>query len=167
MSYEKNYYTDSDSYSNGSFSDTESFSDEASLSSNMKYNKQLLKFSKNTGFYRFKKNVNNKIYKIGFYETNITPGSLIRSATTGNRFEKVFVGTYMEDLFFKVCNTTIENGKKAPIIMFFNTPEEFEKHFKCVINENVKKNWNIKYEKALERREYNINKTLYKDVPEV
>lgn len=104
------------------------------------------------GYYKFKKIVNNKAYKIGFYETRTTPGSLIRNAVTGNINDFLYVGTYHEDIFFKVCNTTIDHKKRIPIILFYESPEEFEKHFKCIVQEDVKTKWRIKNAAAIERR---------------
>lgn len=146
---------DTDSYTEY---DSESYSDEDTTTSNFKY-KIIQPIKK--GYYKFKKLLNNKVYKIGFYETNTTPGSQIRNAITGcvctNKYEFYKVGSYLEDLFFKVCNTTIETGKRVPIIMFFNTPEEFEKHYKCVIKDDIKTNWKTKYEVAINRYEKDTN----------
>ena len=108
------------------------------------------------GFHKFIKRVNGQLLKIGFYETNITPGTLIRSAVTGNRYENFLVGSYIEDLFFKVCNTTIETGKRCPIYMFFDSPEEFENHFKCTLSDDIKNKWKHKNLIALKRREESL-----------
>lgn len=144
------------------YSDTESFSD-MSVSSNIRYKKNVLNNMKivDKGFHKFIKEVDGKLLKIGFYETNITPGSLIRSAVTGNRYEKFYVGSYIEDLFFKVCNTTIETGKRVPIFMFFDSPEQFEKHFRCTVNDESKKKWRIKNSIAMIRREEALNKEIF------
>ena len=149
------YYPDSEYSGNSEYaSDTESFTEENSIYSNSKRYKHLLNFIKKKGYYKFKKIINNRAYKIGFYETSTTPGSLIRNAITDYVFNyDCCVGTYKEDLYFKVCNTTIENGKRTPIIMFFESPEEFEKHFKCVVSDDNKNRWRLKYENALRRYE--------------
>lgn len=145
------YYTDLESISEVSVN---------TLSNNKKYKKIV-----NNNFNKFTKIVNGKIVKIGFYETNITPGSYIRNAITGNIYgnihDKILVGSYVEDLFFKVCNTTIETGKRSPIFMFFNSPNEFEKHFKCKISDEVKEKWKIKNINAINKREKLLQKELF------
>ena len=142
--------------------DTDLYSD-VSVSSNIRYNKNALNTMKvvDKGFHKFIKEVDGKLLKIGFYETNITPGSLIRSAVTGNRFEKFLVGSYIEDLFFKVCNTTIETGKRGPLFMFFDSPEDFEKHFRCTVNNETKVKWRIKNSIAMIRREEALKKEIF------
>jgi hypothetical protein len=143
------------------YTDTDSMSDISTGSLNKRY-KKIQKKLVDKGFHKFIKESNDKLIKIGFYETNNTPGTLIRSAITGNRYEKFYVGSYIEDLFFKVCNTTIETGKRGPLIMFFNSPEEFEKHFRCVLSEDVKQKWRIKNKIAILRREEFLKKEVVK-----
>jgi len=162
-------YDDDDELLNGkAYSDDSIYTDndcisENSISTNINYDKRLLnnKICVEKGFHKFIKEVDGKLLKIGFYETNITPGSLIRSATTGNRYENFLVGSYIEDLFFKVCNTTIETGKRAPLFIFFDSPEQFEKHFRCTISDVIKEKWRIKNIIAINRREEILKKELF------
>ena len=126
-------------------SETETMSEDTTVHS--KNNNKLSKISYKTvdkGLNKMKIYVNGKIVKVRFFETKYLPGTLIRNAITGNRFEGLYVGKKTEDLFFKVCNTTIENGTRTPIIMYFDSPEQFEKHFKCTVTDANKERWRNK-----------------------
>jgi len=95
-------------------------------------------------------NRNYKKTKIGFYNTNSTPGFYIRNAISGNRY-KYKVGSYDEDLFFKVTVATGEIGENHPAILFYLYPEEFEKHMFSNVSEEKKKEW---YEKNENRKRF-------------
>jgi hypothetical protein len=66
------------------------------------------------------------------YETNTTPLFRIRNAVTGVYYPKFRVGTKDEERFYKVCWATGYKGRQSPIVMFFNTRHEFEKHMLIV-----------------------------------
>lgn len=145
-------------YGNTYYSDHDSTTD---ITDNTKNPKYIYKKIIEKGFHKFLKSYKEQLLKIGFYETNITPGTLIRSAITGNRYEKFKVGTYIEDLFFKVCNTTIETGSRCPLYLFFDSPEEFENHFKCKVSDEIKNKWKIKYDIAMKRRENELKREIF------
>lgn len=151
-------YDNYSEYGNTYYSEYDSTTDITDNTTNAKY---IYKKIVEKGFHKFLTSDKGQLLKIGFYETNITPGSLIRSAITGNRYEKFKVGSYIEDLFFKVCNTTIETGSRCPLYLFFDSPQEFENHFKCKISDEIKIKWKIKYEIAMKRREIELNKEIF------
>lgn len=73
-----------------------------------------------------------------FYETTPMPGGKIRDAVTGIRSEEDKVGTSRESLYFKVsyCGN---NGHGQ--ILFFDSPESYERHFKDTISPEIKTEW--------------------------
>ena len=98
----------------------------------------------------------NNIKKDGkFYKTvtieNFGSGQIgtrIRNAVTGMRYTNL-VGSIDEDLFFKVIDPTGRKGRKEPLILFYDTPEQYENHHYTTLQQNVKERW---YEKCLDAR---------------
>ena len=75
-------------------------------------------------------------------------GTMIRNAVTGMRYTNL-VGSSDEDLFFKVIDSSGRNGRKYPMILFYDTPEQYENHHFTTLHQNIKEKW---YEKCLEAR---------------
>jgi hypothetical protein len=98
-----------------------------------------------TGFHKVKRRVDNKIVKIEYYHSNITPGSSIRNAITGN-YSQYKVGSCAECLFFKVTNATADEKNKQPFVMFFESPSQYERHFKCTVSQDTKETWQRKHD---------------------
>jgi|TARA_B110000285_G_scaffold107740_1_gene122435 hypothetical protein len=88
--------------------------------------------------------------KTEVYSTSFIPGSMIRDAITGNRYHQYRVGSWHEDLFFKVKETSGSIGKEASIL-FYDSPEQFERHLKVNISNESKKNWTNKFARAQAR----------------
>lgn len=88
----------------------------------------------------------------GYYTVNI-PGSPIRNAVigsyemdhTGNT--KFRVGSVWEDLFFKVVITTV---KDSPYTLFYDSPEQYERHMNSSLPEEDVKRWYNKHRSATE-----------------
>jgi len=92
----------------------------------------------------------------GYYTVNI-PGSPIRNAVLGS-FEvdylgttKFAVGSVWEDLFFKVTITTV---KGSPYTLFYDSPEQYERHMKSTLSEDVIKSWYEKHNSANDHLNY-------------
>ena len=83
---------------------------------------------------------------IGYYHTGYTPGTRIRNAVTGTYETQFFVGRREQDLFFKVVMATGEgaNGAivKDPHQLFYDCPEEYERHFGVTVPDSIKNTWN-------------------------
>jgi hypothetical protein len=134
-------------------SDGTSFTDYESLISNVKKQRATMKALKlsDKGYHKvvdFTKDKDTGCYKkfsVEFYETSLVPGSLIRNAVTGIRDAKARVGTADEDLFFKVCYSVGSVDKREPSILFYDTPEQWETHFKMTCNPKHKEKWQAKY----------------------
>jgi len=91
---------------------------------------------------------NNKKKHIEFYETFLRPGTHLRNAITGGYYDET-VGSKRENLWFKVNNATAFGGRRNPAIMYFDTPEQFERHFNTTVSAKNKEMWlskKLKYE---------------------
>ena len=73
--------------------------------------------------------------RIKYYPTKITPGCNIYNAVTGKIYLDYFVG---KDPFFKVLVLSQH--------LYYESPEEYEIHFKTNLHPDVKSRW---YEKQL------------------
>ncbi len=82
----------------------------------------------------------------GKYYKNITTqnygsgpaGSLIRNAVSGLIYD-IRVGSLHEDMLFKVCKTTSKT--REPLVLFYDSPEEYEKHYFTNVSDDLKKKW--------------------------
>ena len=100
----------------------------------------------------------NNTWRDGKFHKNITienygsgqQGSRIRNAVTGERYPHL-VGSKNEDLYFKVIDSTGRSGRRNPIILFYDTPEQYENHQLTKVSTEVKQNWLKKSLKAQQR----------------
>lgn len=90
--------------------------------------------------------------KTEVYSTAITPGTLIRDAITGHKQLDYRVGTWHEDLFFKVHEASGCLGRQA-YVLFYDSPEQYERHMKTAISTNIKRIWTDKFASARTRLE--------------
>jgi hypothetical protein len=101
-----------------------------------------------------------KNIRVEFFPTNVTPNSGIKHAITGiyqsanGRFFRT--GTKDEDLFFSVILATGElSGQNTPVL-FYENPEQYERHFFTKLSQQIKNKWAEKNQLALSR--YNLRK---------
>ena len=98
----------------------------------------------------------NKLTKVEFFPTNTTPNSIIKHAMTGmfqsddGQYYKV--GSKDEDFMFSVILATGEMGQNAPVL-FYDSPEQYERHFFTELPQSAKDSWNEKRNRAI----YNYN----------
>lgn len=84
--------------------------------------------------------------KIGYFTTSFNPNSKIVNAITGFRYRdedpkfKYLVGSKEEDLLFKVCISNGETGHE-PVLLFYDSPEQFEKHQHTILKQAIKEEW--------------------------
>ena len=94
-----------------------------------------------------KKNV-----RVEFFPTNPTPPSFIKHAMSGtvqSADGRVFrSGTKDEDLFFSVILATGETVGGAPVL-FYDNPEQYERHFFTKVPQNIKTRWMEKRNAAM------------------
>jgi hypothetical protein len=90
--------------------------------------------------------------KIGVYETPDIPNAKIKNAVTGILYLKempdglrhtyYFLGSKEQDLFFKV--KMLNGDTMTPLVLFYSSPEEYEKHQFVVLSDSIKDNWRKK-----------------------
>jgi hypothetical protein len=78
-----------------------------------------------------------KFVDVEFYSTSATPGVPIRDAITGAKNTEDRVGSRKEDLFFK---TNWSVGQETHLL-FFDSPEQFERHMRTTVLEATKQKW--------------------------
>jgi hypothetical protein len=91
-----------------------------------------------------------RMFTTQFYSTKYTPGARIRNAAT-SFYEKHRCGSIYEDLYFKVSHATGEFGNKDPLILFYDNPEQYERHWNIRISQESKDIWQAKYVAAQRR----------------
>ena len=87
---------------------------------------------------------------IAYYHTDSNPGSTIRNAVTGIYETGHKFGSPDEDLFFKVAQSCCCANLTGHHIMFYDTPEQYEKHFRVTLRGDTKQKWS---EKSMRRRQ--------------
>lgn len=144
-------YYDSESYDDYSISETETSSIDTNRITQKIISSQIKNMDR--GYVRFKhkqilddgkiKNVNVEVY-----ETRNCPGIHIRNAITGFAYPYK-VGSSAESLFFKVTNACgTRSNERGPLTLFFDSPEQYERHMRGNVNKIVKEEWTSKYKKA-------------------
>jgi hypothetical protein len=93
-----------------------------------------------------------------YYETKPVNDFRIRNAVTGVWYRddhpkcKYLVGSAQEDVFFKVHFSTGEpeltsasrNNRKNTTLLFYDSPEQFERHQRMTVAQSVKEKWQEK-----------------------
>lgn len=82
------------------------------------------------------------------YGTSSNPGALIVNPFTGERISGMIVGSYLENLFFKV--KICESGSET-VTLFYNSPNEYEKEHFAIVNDDIKSKWYETYNSAKKR----------------
>ncbi len=73
-------------------------------------------------------------------------GTFIRNAVTGARYN-IIVGSADEDILFKVNEATGRNGRREPLMLYYDTPEQFENHHFTTVSPDIKQKW---YKRSME-----------------
>jgi hypothetical protein len=130
----------------------ESDDETVTLDSIKRKNRKLWEESKQEikGFHKITRFFNGKKYEIDVYSTSTTPGFMICDAITGSMYKDYRVGTSKEHLFFKVRLSTGELGKKCVDSLYFDSPEQYERHMKTTLSQIIKEKW---LKKSMEVRE--------------
>jgi len=76
--------------------------------------------------------------KIKIYES-LNNGK-IRNAKSGLYYDYK-VGTKDEDRFFSILVSVGNNNEKSGVLLFYNSPEEYEEHFYVNLNNKIKSSW--------------------------
>jgi len=140
--YDEAYYNDSEwipvTASVDDFISVNSNKDDVSISSRRKKVRKAIEEIKkmDPGYHAVIDKSGERVFE--FYETNPNPGAKIRDAITGIRSEEDRVGSPRESLYFKVSYCG-KNGHGE--MLFFSSPEDYERHFKDTISTEVKAEW--------------------------
>jgi hypothetical protein len=119
-----------------------------SRKSDPNYEKYSVPFNNTWKDGRFYKNITIELYGSG------QNGCRIRNAVTGQRYEYI-VGSQDEDLFFKVSDATGRYGRNYPLILYYDSPEQYENQHFITLSDNIKSVWNDKYMLAMQRMRLN------------
>lgn len=134
-----------------------SHSSDMSMTKNMK--KNLLEMNKSDKNFIQLKRTNKSFYSreetVGVFGSGEV-GTSIRDAKTGVRNFVHKVGSAEEDLYFKVMISTGETGQN-PVTLFFNTPEEYERHMFSEVSTETKQRWHAKNFAAKQREMNSIS----------
>jgi hypothetical protein len=95
--------------------------------------------------------VNHDPVKIQYYHTSYHPGSTIRNAATGIYQTPHSVGKPNQDLYFKVVRPMA--GPNGSHQLFYDSPEQFEGHFRCTVTDQVRQKWIDRVAIAREREQ--------------
>jgi hypothetical protein len=124
-----------------------------SMTSEAKKRKKMVEDAKklDKGFHKVKRREGRHQFNVEFYSTSYCPGFRIRNAITGMYEEGVTVGTRDEHLFFVVILATGETGQTPPHL-YYDTPEQYERHFNCTVSDDTKERWRERNLKERYRR---------------
>lgn len=111
------------------------------------------------GHHRIKIKIDNIIMKVDFFETGYQPGLNIRNAITGSYYNNK-TGTFDEHLYFKVIDACYSG--KNPHFLFYESPEQFERHFFCTVSKETKRRWLERYNVEIAKRKTEPTYTEYK-----
>jgi hypothetical protein len=151
MSYDDDYFHPNNDIlvSDNYISHTDDFSvvsDSITLNSETNKKRKIMddykKLDKN--YHKIYRIFNNKRKEIELYTSPMSCGLPIRDAITGSRYPNYKVGSKYEDLFFKTRLATGEFGDDQGCL-FFDTPEQFERHMKIILSQDIKEKWQQKY----------------------
>ena len=120
-------------------------SDTASVTSNQKKQRKMMEDLKklDKGYNKITRIVDGKKKSIDVYSTSSNPGAQIRGAIGGPYYQGFRVGSRDEDIFFKVMLATGECGDSS--ILFFDNPEQYERHLYAVVSQEDKEKWYNKF----------------------
>jgi hypothetical protein len=155
-----------------SYTDVASFDDDESIPSQHYDNDRADRYSEETSSYhasvradplaKNKKHVKRmnpetgESTRVTFFPTLMIPGAAIKNAISGtlqssSQGAHYFrVGTSDEDLFFSVILATGELGQE-PMSLFYDNPEQYERHFFTKLSTEIKNAWLDKRDAALNR----------------
>ena len=127
----------------------------SSIDTIMREHLKVIKMHKKTDpdYYSYKMMINGKYKKIESYSTPCCKNAFIRHAISGSKCPQR-AGSRYEDMYFRIIDTTGPNdiayGHRK---LYFNSPEEAERHLNITIPTQIKEDWTI--QSMLSSRLYN------------
>ena len=101
---------------------------------NNKYEKYSIPFNQIWTDGKFYKRITIKNYGSG------CQGTYIINAVTGNKYN-IKVGSAKENLLFKVTDSTGFNGRNEPLMLYYDSPEQYENHYFTTVAPDTKQKW--------------------------
>jgi hypothetical protein len=99
------------------------------------YEKYTIHFNKSWSDGKFYKKITIENWGSGAH------GTLIKNAVTGVKYD-VVVGSEDEDLLFRVTDSTARKGRREPVILYYDSPEQYENHHFTKLSQEIKQRWN-------------------------
>ena len=131
MSYEKNMFFDTD---NEFVSTSKNKNLQETKKADTKYDKYVKEMKMKWTDGKFYDKVIIEMYGSG------DTGTKIRNAVTGSK-TPYLVGSLNEELFFKVADATGNGCRKESLILFYDSPEQYENHQFIMLDQGVKESW--------------------------
>lgn len=99
---------------------------------------------------------NGRVRKSAYVELygSGSSGTRVRNAVTGATYN-IIVGSRNEEIFFKVIDSTGRNRRREPLMLYYDSPEQYENHQFTTVNPDIKQKWH--------RRSFEAQKRLEKD----
>ena len=92
--------------------------------------------------------IGSKKDRLEYYAGSVLPGASIRNAVTGIREYNMKVGNWnAEAQFFKVRYLG-DYSTNNPDILYYDSPEQFERHMHCTVKQQTKQKWQRDYAQA-------------------
>ena len=113
---------------------TKKFTSPAFQKLNNNYEKYTIPFNKIWVDGKFYKRITIKNYGSG------GQGSCIINAVTGSKYN-IKVGSAEENIFFKVTDSSGLNGRNEPLILYYDSPEQYENHYFTNVLPEAKQQW--------------------------
>ena len=101
------------------------------------------------------RNQKGKKKYVEYYVSSHIPGTHIRDAITGARIQHHRIGQSCEDLYFKVAYAD-NNCTSSIDTLFYDSPEQYERHMKINLSQNTKNAWLNKYNNALVHHQVSV-----------
>jgi len=98
------------------------------------------------GFNRISRSLKGKNQNVfvEYYETSSNPHVYIRDAISGAVRVPYRTGTIDEDLFFSVRLATGEGRTRGGSNLFYDSPEQYERHFQVELSRELKDKWRVR-----------------------
>ena len=101
---------------------------------NNKYEKYSIPFNQIWTDGKFYKRITIKNYGSG------CQGTRIINAVTGTKYN-IKVGSAEENIFFKVTDSSGINGRNEPLMLYYDSPEQYENHYFTNVSQDTKQQW--------------------------
>jgi hypothetical protein len=96
--------------------------------------------------------IGTKKDRLEYYAGSLLTGASIRNAVTGIREYNMKVGNWnAEAQFFKVRYLG-EYSTNSPDVLYYDSPEQFERHMHCGVKQQTKQKWQRQYAQATQPR---------------